>query len=99
MDNKETTEVAHAVIDYLNEVTGSRYRYSESSLISIKARLKEGFDLQDFKNVIYKKSQQWINDSEMCKYLRPETLFCAKHFESYLNEKYVENKDEDWKIF
>ncbi|MBP7319554.1 MAG: conserved phage C-terminal domain-containing protein [Lachnospiraceae bacterium] len=99
MDSKETTEVAHAVIDYLNEVTGSRYRYSESSLISIKARLKEGFTLQDFKNVIYKKSSQWINDPEMCKYLRPETLFCTKHFESYLNEKFVDNKTEDWRIF
>ena len=32
------------------------------------------------------KSSQWLNDSKMEKFLRPETLFGTK-FEGYLNEK------------
>lgn len=52
----------------------------------IRARLKEGFTIEDFKTVIDKKSRQWLNNPEMRKFLRPATLFCAKHFESYLIE-------------
>ena len=52
-------------------------------------RLAEGFTIDDFKKVIDVKCAQWLNDPNMKKYLRPETLFKASHFESYLNE-YVE---------
>ena len=34
------------------------------------------------------KASQWLNDSKMSNFLRPETLFGSK-FEGYLNEKVV----------
>ena len=40
--------------------------------------------------VIDVKTAEWLNDSDMSKYLRPTTLFGAK-FESYLNQKPVTN--------
>ena len=52
----------------------------------IHARLNEGFTVEDFRTVIYRKGKQWMNDPKMCKFLRPETLFSNK-FEGYLNEK------------
>ena len=74
------------VIEYLNEQTGSRYRVStESTRRLIKARMREGFTLDDFKVVISKKAKEW-KGGEMEKYLRPETLFGTK-FESYLNQE------------
>jgi hypothetical protein len=36
--------------------------------------------------VIDKKAKQWKDNPDMCKFLRPETLFGTK-FEGYLNEQ------------
>lgn len=76
------------VIDHLNMRTGSKYRHSESSRKNISARLKEGFTVQDCKDVIDKKCVEWVG-TEYEKYLNPETLFRPSHFEKYLNQKVV----------
>lgn len=74
------------IIDYLNESINSKYRYNNKTTIKlIKARFKEGYNLDDFYDVINKKVKDWFN-TEMQKYLRPETLFGNK-FENYLNQK------------
>jgi hypothetical protein len=52
----------------------------------ISARLCEGFTVDDFKAVINLKYSTWQNDAKMSGYLRPITLFCPKHFESYVQE-------------
>lgn len=76
-----------AVVDYLNLVCKTSYRASGTATQRlIKARLNEGFVLDDFKQVINKKAAEWGKDPKMCKFLRPETLFGTK-FESYLNQK------------
>jgi predicted phage replisome organizer/uncharacterized phage protein (TIGR02220 family) len=75
------------VVSYLNKKTSSTYRHStKKTKTLIKARWNEGFKLDDFKRVIDIKTAEWINDSKMSNYLRPETLFGTK-FESYLNQK------------
>lgn len=75
------------VVDYLNEKTGSRFRStSKATQRLIKARFNEKYTLDDFKKVIDVKTSEWLNDKEMSKFLRPETLFSPK-FESYLNQK------------
>lgn len=75
------------IINCLNDALGSNYKpNSKKTKDLIHARLSEGFTVDDFKTVIYKKTKQWMNDPKMCKFLRPETLFSNK-FEGYLNEK------------
>lgn len=74
------------VIDYLNAVTGSRYSTRNKQVCGyINARLRDGFSVGDFRQVIDVKSSQWLN-TEMAKYLRPSTLFAPSHFVEYLNE-------------
>lgn len=74
------------IIEHLNNRTGSNYRSNTRKTKDfIKARFNEGFTLEDFKVVIDKKSVEWMN-TDMQKYLRPETLFGTK-FESYLNQQ------------
>ena len=73
------------VIDYLNTVCGSRYKHSESSRKHIRARINEGFSVDDCKTVVDKKKTDWTG-TKYETYLRPETLFGSK-FESYLNSK------------
>lgn len=80
------TEIVEQIISYLNSKTGTRYKSNNKDTIRlIKARLKEGFTLNDFYIVIDKKALMWGKDPKMQAYLRPETLFGTK-FESYLNE-------------
>lgn len=75
------------IIKHLNEKTNSKYRHqSKKTKDLIKARWNEGYNIEDFKTVIDKKTEEWIYDAKMVKFLRPETLFGTK-FESYLNQK------------
>lgn len=87
------------IIDYLNKKTGSKYRSSGSKTKTlIKARVHDGFELKDFKQVIDIKTEQWLSDQKMNKFLRPETLFGTK-FEGYLNENKSTRQpltDDDW---
>ena len=82
------------IVEYLNEKTSSQYRPTAKKTQNlIKARYNDGFNLDDFKKVIDVKVAEWLNDINMNKYLRPETLFGTK-FESYLNQKLVNNRTE-----
>lgn len=84
-------EQCKEIIDYLNLKANTNYKYTTSKTQTlIKARYNEGFIIDDFKRVIDNKVSEWKN-TEMEKYLRPETLFGTK-FESYLNQKEKEKK-------
>lgn len=75
------------VVNHLNQRAGTHYKASTASTRKlVKARLKEGFTVDEFKTVIDKKCADWLNNRDMAQYLRPETLFGPK-FESYLNAK------------
>lgn len=81
------------VVDYLNSTCGTSFRKTTNSTKNhIKSLLKQGFSLQDIKNVILWKYEQWgknpykFSNGQMSDtYLRPDTLFGNK-FESYLVE-------------
>ena len=93
------------IVEYLNEKTGKNFRYSSRKTQDlIKARINEGFTVDDFKVVIDKKCNEWLKDTKMNQYLRPETLFGTK-FESYLNQDGVymkkginnfDQREQDW---
>lgn len=75
------------IINDLNYVLGTGYKSSTPKTIElIRARLKEGFSIDDFKTVHRKMLKSWGADPKMCKYLRPVTLYGTK-FECYLNSK------------
>lgn len=75
------------IVDHLNKRAGTHYKATTANTRKlIKARLKEGFTVDEIKLVIDKKCADWLNDRNMIQYLRPETLFGNK-FESYLNAK------------
>lgn len=75
------------IIAYLNEKTHKQFSAkSKATQRLISARLEEGYTVDDFKTIVDNKVDKWISDEKMQQYLRPETLFAPKHFESYLNE-------------
>lgn len=77
------------IVCFLNDKAGTKYHSTSAKTKKlIHARFSDGFKLEDFKTVITKKTDEWLN-TDMAKYLRPETLFGTK-FESYLNQESVE---------
>jgi len=82
------------IINYLNEKTNKRFTIKNKQTIRfINARIKDGYNENDFKKVIDIKSEKWLNSS-MEDYLRPQTLFSAK-MEGYLNEKNNKKKPNE----
>ena len=78
-------EVYDQIIGYLNDKAHTNYRAkAEGNRQYIRARLNEGYSVDDFKKVIDRKCAQWLNRPDMVIYLRPETLFGNK-FDGYLN--------------
>ncbi|WP_144502942.1 phage replisome organizer N-terminal domain-containing protein [Bacillus pumilus] len=74
------------IVDLLNKVTEKSFRHTSAATQRlIKARWNDGFRFEDFKTVILTKTNQWLKDDKMNKYLQPTTLFGTK-FEGYLNE-------------
>ncbi len=91
LDNKYIVEI----LDHLNVRTGQHYKpTTKKTRDLIKARFNENFTIEDFKTVIDKMCVEWMN-TDMQKYLRPETLFGNK-FESYLNRELTEKENFQW---
>lgn len=79
------TNPVKEIVEFLNEKAESHFRYtSKATAAQIKARMKEGYTVDDFKAVIAFKADQWGRDAKMSEYLRPTTLFRPSHFEGYL---------------
>ena len=79
------TSCVEEIVGCLNELAMTSYRPTTPKTKSlIRARMNEGFTVEDFKKVIAFKVMKWTN-TDFAPYLRPDTLFSTK-FESYLNE-------------
>lgn len=86
LKTQETEIPFKLIVDLLNKVTGKSFRHTSAATQRvIKARWNDGFRFEDFKTVILTKTNQWLKDDKMNKYLQPTTLFGTK-FEGYLNE-------------
>lgn len=102
-NDKVKTETYKEIIDYMNTVYQHNkfikkvpfsYRYnSKNTKGLINARIREGYTINDFKDVIWWGYRKFVeyefktqNEESSVKYFRPSTLFNEKHFEDYLNE-------------
>ena len=91
------------VLIYLNRKTGKNFKLNTQTYRSvIKARMKEGFTVEDFCRVVDIKTAEWGKDKKMSEYLRPQTLFGTK-MDSYLqsapkpvNRDYGEDGVVEW---
>ena len=92
VNKREEVEI---ILNDLNDRLGLKKGFSadtEKSQSLILSRLRDGFSVEDFFTVNEKKINSWKTDPNMCKFLRPETLYGNK-FEGYLNEIIVSDND------
>lgn len=89
-DNNNIKSICQEVITYLNQVTKKNFNKNTASHHKyIKARLKEGYELKDFKHVVNVMAATWTG-TDYERYLQPQTLFGNK-FDSYLNRSMPNN--------
>lgn len=94
LENKMIGDKIKQVVEHLNKITNKNYKTTTKATQKlIRARLNEGFTVDDFKKVIELKAAQWANDQQMSQYLRPSTLFHESKFEGYLNEQSLKNQE------
>ena len=88
-----STDDIKDIVDYLNDKIGAHYKPNGKKMKELmRARMNEGYTVEDFKTVIDKKFKSWGNDPKMSLYLRPSTLFGTR-FGEYLNEYQAESPD------
>lgn len=89
-----STDDIKVIVEYLNNKIGAHYKPNGKKMKElIKARMNEGYMVEDFKTVIDKKFKSWGNDPKMSLYLRPSTLFGTR-FGEYLNEYQAESPEQ-----
>lgn len=84
--NSEAREAAKRVLSFLNEKTGRAFRPVDANVKPIVARLNSGATEGQCRQIIAKKTREWMPNPAMVAYLRPATLFNATKFEQYLGE-------------
>ncbi len=86
--DKVSLSSINQIIEYLNEKAGKTFSPdTDQTQKHIRARLKEGKTVEDFKHVIDVKIVDWGKTVKMKRFLRPDTLFRPANFEDYLNEE------------
>ena len=86
------TAMVEQVMAYLNLQARRNYRVKNpdgsptAGALVIAKRLKEGYTVDQCKDVIGEKSNQWMGDEKMDQYLNPQTLFRKSNFDKYLTE-------------
>lgn len=93
-DMPSKTNIAETVLTHLNETANRKYKPVSTNIDLIKARLDEGYELQDLIDVIDHKTKEWISDDKMFKFLRPSTLFGKDKFSQYSGETGSAPKEE-----
>lgn len=84
-EKTDYTDTCIAILTYFNQCTGFEYRTDiQSNHSPITALLRKKYTEDDIRMVIEAKTREWLN-TEMQKYLRPETIF-GKKFDGYLNQ-------------
>ena len=84
-NNNNKLSICKEVISYLNLKAKKNFKVDTASHHKfIKARLKEGYVLEDFKNVVDIMVAKW-KGTEYEQYLQPQTLFGNK-MDNYLNQ-------------
>ncbi len=74
---------AREILSFLNSKTGKKYRPVAANLRMIRARLKEGYTVEELRQVIAMMVREWSGDEKMCGYLRPKTLFNSTNMANY----------------
>lgn len=92
--------IVEQVINYMNELANTSFKTTTQKTRSlIKARLDDGFTVEDLKDVVFYTYKEWVENKTQWhdgvysdKYFRPSTIFAGSKIEGYLQD-YKRNYD------
>jgi uncharacterized phage protein (TIGR02220 family) len=82
---RERLLLAKNALEYLNSKAGKNFKDTDTNLSFILERMKEGYELTDFKKAVDNQVSEWKADDKMNKFLRPSTIFQKSKFDGYVN--------------
>lgn len=82
-ENSEILKPGEEVVSFLNDFANRSFRMVKSNFEQINGRLKEGWTVQQLKEIVQAKTFEWNGDPEMEQYLNPTTLFRKKNIDKY----------------
>ena len=83
--NEEITTPEKEILTLLNDLAGKKFKLIKSNLTPISARLKDGYTVQELKEIVQVKTLDWKNNEVMNQHLCPTTLFRPSNTDKYLN--------------
>jgi uncharacterized phage protein (TIGR02220 family) len=93
----DSSKAIDEILLYLNEKAEKKFNIkTQANRKFVQGRLNEGYKKEDLKTVVDVMVDKWKN-TNMEDYLRPETLFGAQKFQTYIN---IASKAtlEDWSV-
>ncbi len=85
-DNPELKIKAQKIIDHFNNCAGKKRKVTPPILKTISARLRDGYEVEDFQVVNEFKTKEWKDNEKMRNYIDPDVYYASKHFDKYLNQ-------------
>ncbi len=86
VEQRDVVRVSGAVIGRLNEKAGRSFDPTAGATLQlIRNRMEDGYGERELLAVVDDRYRQWVG-TDFEQYLRPQTLFSDKNFESYLVE-------------
>ena len=79
-------EEAKALLQFLNERSQSEFKFVDSNLSLIEARLQEGYTKEELSKVIDYKCNHDTFYMENAKFKRPQTIFCKSKIPGFIEE-------------
>ncbi|OWK99285.1 hypothetical protein AP75_02005 [Kaistella haifensis DSM 19056] len=83
--NEEIATHEIEILTMLNDLAGKRFKPIKSNIAPISARLKDGYTVQELKEIVQVKTLDWKNNEVMNQHLCPTTLFRPGNTDKYLN--------------
>lgn len=74
------------VLEHLKAATGRGFSSAGAQARHVRGRLSGGASVAELVLVVDHRASLWGRDPRMRPYLRPETIFCAAHWEAYLQD-------------
>ena len=90
INNNVIMKECNNIISYLNQQSGFKYKLVKSNINLIKARLKD-YSEEELLEMVQYKCNEWRNNEEFRKYLRPATLFNSTKCEMYVAQSKQHN--------
>lgn len=98
-DDREEYAFAIQCLKALNEIAGKNFKTIPTDMANNLSVLSERYTIDDIRSMIRCKYNQWNNNPDMKRYIKPDTLFRLNNIERYIDESKNQEPMTDLSIY